>query len=129
MTDSNRTPPTRSPRPFLPIPRFQFSLFWLLVVVTIVALFFGIGTMSRSVMSAAFFALVCCLLPTPLVICAIFGRGDVQAFALGALIPWTMLALRMASYSVVHLLFWLLILPPTCGAIAVLTRRWLRSYD
>ena len=27
-------------------------------------------------------------MPTPLVICAIFGRGDVQAFAIGALVPW-----------------------------------------
>ena len=70
-----------------------------------------------------FFVAVCCVLPTPLVICAIFGRGDIQAFAIGALVPWADAAFpvrvadRRSGCS---------ILPLMCGMLAVARRRWLR---
>ena len=77
-------------RPLLSLPRFQFSLAWLLIVVTIVAVAAGLGDRRSARLrrrSLLLYLIVCCVVPTPLVICAIFGRGDVQAFAIGALDP------------------------------------------
>jgi hypothetical protein len=57
------------------------------------------------------------------VITAIFGRGDIQSFAIGALVPWLALLPWMSSMAV-----WLLVLPIICGTLAVITRRWLRLF-
>jgi hypothetical protein len=72
---------------------------------------------------------VWCVLPTPLVICALFDRGERQAFAIGALIPWIELfILRFPSIdSYIVLTVWLLVVGAVCGTIAALTRRWVVS--
>ena len=42
MPNSEPTPNTRSSRPLISLPRFQFSLAWLLIAVTVVAVVLGI---------------------------------------------------------------------------------------
>jgi hypothetical protein len=113
----------RSKRRWLPLPRFQFSLAWLLIGVTVVAIALGMASSFRDFIGSLFFVAVCCVLPTPFVIAAIFGRGDIQSFAIGALVPWLTLLPWMSSMAI-----WLLILPVICGTLAVVTRRWLRLF-
>jgi hypothetical protein len=114
---------TRSARRWLPLPRFQFSLAWLLIAIIIVAIAIGMGSSVRDFIGSLLFVSFCCVLPTPFVIAAIFGRGDIQTFAIGALVPWLTLLPWMSSMAV-----WLLILPVVCGTLAVVTRRWLRLF-
>lgn len=117
------------PRRILSLPKFQFSLAWLMIVVTVVAIVLGLAHLFGDLFALFLFAVVCCVLPTPLVICAIFARGDLQAFAIGALIPWFAVFVWMSSLSIVSTAAWLLFLPAICGVIAVLTRRWIQRYD
>src|SRR5262245_51075960 len=73
--------------------KFQFSLFWLMVVVTVVAVVLGLVGSFGPVFGIVWYAtlyLVRCLILTPMLICAIFGRGHIRAFAVGALVPWVM---------------------------------------
>ena len=122
MPDPDTTS-TRFPRSWLPLPRFQFSLAWLLVGIVVVAVLMGMASSFRDFIGTLFFVSVCCVLPTPLVIAAIFGRGDIQSFAIGALVPWLTLLPWMSTMAI-----WLLILPIICGTLAVVTRRWLRLF-
>ena len=63
-------------------------------------------------------------MPTPLVVVAIYGRGDFQAFAIGALIPCVVLTdLKFPSFFAMTI--WLLPMCGICGALAVATRRWI----
>ena len=117
------TPPTRSTRRWLPFPRFQFSLAWLLIAVTVAAVVMGFASSVRDLIGSLLFVTVCCVLPTPFVIAAIFGRGDIQSFAIGALVPWLTLLPWVSSMAI-----WLLVLPLICGTVAVITRRWLRLF-
>jgi hypothetical protein len=111
--------PTRSSRRWLPLPRFQFSLAWFLIAVTVVAILMGFASSFREFIGSLVFVTVCCVLPTPFVIAAIFGRGDIQTFAIGALVPWLTLLPWMSSMAI-----WLVVLPLVCGTLAVITRRW-----
>lgn len=105
------------------LPRFQFKLAWLLIAVTIVAIAMGLASSFRDFIGSLLFVAVCCVLPTPFVIAAIFARGDIQTFAIGALVPWLTLLPWMSSMAL-----WLVVLPVICGTLAVVTRRWLRLF-
>ena len=117
MTDSH-------PPPRFSTPRFQFSLARIFILMTAVAVLLWL---SMSLGLAILASLVWCVVPTPLVICAIFDRGDRRAFSIGALIPWLgLLTLRLPpTGSFISLTVWLLALGGICGAVAVATRRWI----
>jgi hypothetical protein len=71
-----------------------------------------------------------CILPTPLVVFAIYDRGDFQAFSIGALVPWLMLIgldfpLPTSGYLTASL--WLLPMSVICGVLAAATRRWIQA--
>lgn len=119
-SDSNST---RPPRRWSPLPRFQFNLVWLLIAIVVASLVMGVASSFRDFLGSFFFVIVCCVLPTPLVIAAIFGRGDIQSFAIGALVPFVALLPSMSTMAL-----WLLVLPVICGTLAVITRRWLRLF-
>ena len=111
--------PTRSTTPW-----FQFSVAWMLIVMTAVALLLGLSvTLGIAVLAS----LLWCVVPTPLVIIALFDRGDRQAFAIGALVPWlALLTLRIPpTGSFISLTIWLVSLGGICGAVAATTRRWI----
>jgi hypothetical protein len=119
MPMAESLPPSR-----FSLPRFQFRLAWIFVLTTVVAIVLWLMISLGSVVLAS---LVWCVLPTPLVICAIFGRRDRQAFAIGALIPWfCLLVVRVPVLdSFVALTIWLFVLGSVCGVVAVATRRWI----
>jgi hypothetical protein len=105
-------------------PRFQFSLRWLILTVTVVALLLGLWTILGRFAEAVVAALVLFVVPTPLVVAAIYGRGDLRTFSIGALVPFVMTWLRGPApgfFSIALLLLSMLI----CGGVAVVTRRWL----
>jgi amino acid permease len=107
MANFDPTTDPRSTRQLLSLPRFQFSLAWLLIAMTIIAVALGLAVTVGSLVSAVLFAVICCVLPTPLVICALFARGDVQASAF-------VFGIGLA------------VMATTCGALAVTTRRLIR---
>jgi len=121
-------PSQSRPSRLFSLPRFQFSLAWLLITVTAVAILLGVAKFFGGVVVAVLFASICCVLPTPLLICAIFARGDVQAFSIGALVPWFTLFAWMPSSSGFSIALWLLVLPVLCGVIAAFTRRWIQRF-
>jgi hypothetical protein len=123
MPDPDRTS-SRSIWPrWLLLPRLRHSLVWLLIAVTAAAIVLGFASTFRDFVSSLLFVSVCCVLPTPFVTAAIFGRGDLQSFAIGALVPWLTLLPWMSTMAL-----WLVILPIICGTLAVITRRWLRLF-
>ena len=66
------------------------------------------------------------LIPTALVTCAIYARGDTRTFAIGALVPLILLIMTHdGQLSVWHFGFWTLFVGSMCGALAVALRRWL----
>jgi len=113
----------RPSRRWSPLPRFQFNLAWLLISLVAAAIVMGFASSFRDFVGSFFFVSVCCILPTPFLIAAIFGRGDIQSFAIGALVPFVTLLPWMSSMAI-----WLLVLPIICGTLAVITRRWLRLF-
>jgi amino acid permease len=115
-------------RSLFSLPRFQFSLAWLMIAVTAVAILLGVTHVFGEFVVAVLFASICCVLPTPLLICAIFARGDVQAFSIGALVPWFTMFAWMPGRSGFAIALWLLFLPALCGIIATLTRRWIQRF-
>jgi hypothetical protein len=112
-------------------PRFQFSLATLLVLITVTAIFLGVvTTVAGSILFAVFSWILLYILPTVVFACAIYGRGDVRAFAIGALIPIVAFMLRgpMAgarSSGLVESVFSTAITSGICGLVAAITRRWL----
>src|SRR5262245_10764122 len=108
-------------------PWYQFSMLRLMVVVTLIAILLGLAVTFGGLLELAFVSVVWCLFPTPLIVCAIFGRRDAQAFAIGALVPWTTMVLTrmLASASLLTTSIWLLAMGGVCGAVAVATKRWL----
>jgi hypothetical protein len=131
MPNPEQFPESRSRRPVFPRPRFQFSLWWLMIAVTIVAVLLFLVTRVSGFVGIVFVSFVVCVVPTPLVICAIYGRGDVRAFSIGAMVPWViMLSLRFPStMSSVFEVIWLLLMGGISGVIALATRRWLPPND
>jgi hypothetical protein len=113
-----------------PVPRLQFSLQWLLVAVTLVALLFGwsamIGDSPFRMLAAGLYVIV----PTPLIMGAVYGRGDTRAFSIGAFLPWISrwadgVPTGMALIYILQSVTWLLLTGAVCGALAVTVRRWL----
>lgn len=117
-----------------PAPRFQFSLRWLLVSVAIVALVFGLGSfpIGQGLLGLLLAIMLQGLLPTVAIVTAIYGRGDVKAFAIGAAVcsipiltaeigPMNLAGLGIATVSQ-------LIAMGVCGFVAVATRRWLARH-
>ena len=98
----------------------------MLICVTAIAVALGLSMVIGSFVATLLFAIVYCVLPTPLVIFAIFARGDTQAFAIGALIPWWTLQTWMPGGSSFSSAIWLLAMCTACGAVAAITRRWIR---
>jgi hypothetical protein len=122
MADSQTSKPN-SFRRWIRLPRIQFSLTSVLVIVVLAFILMTLASSFRDFVGSLFFVSVCCVLPTPFVVAAIFGRGDIQSFAIGALVPWLTLLPWMSS-----MFIWLLILPLICGTLAIVTRRWLRLF-
>ena len=55
----------------MPLPRFRYSLAKLMIVVTVVAIALALAVTIGGFLTSVFEALVWCVLPTPLIICAI----------------------------------------------------------
>jgi len=125
MADPNEPPTNRPSWHFSPFPRIQFSMKWLMILVTAVAILLALSVVFGNFFEIVLFSVVFCVLPTPIVICAIFGRRDIQAFAIGALVPWITLLFWVRNSSVIYVLVFMLVLPVLCGSVAVITRRWL----
>jgi hypothetical protein len=95
-----------------------------MIVVTAAAIFLGLAVAIQGLVPLIMVSIVWLVLPTPLIICAIFGRGDIRAFAIGALMPW--LLLMRAPPPGMSILPLLLVFPPVCGVVAVVTHRWVQ---
>jgi hypothetical protein len=123
--------------------RFQFSLRAQMIAVTAIAVVLGLSVLLGTVVIYTLFVgVMYCLVPTPLVIAAIFAQGDLRAFLIGALIPWIILGrypvfplTPIASMSTVQLFghmvlstVLLLFAAALCGALAMATRRWIKGY-
>jgi hypothetical protein len=108
------------------LPRFQFSLGWLLIAVTGICVLLGLAYVFDAFVFAVIGMLLWCAIPTPLVICLVYGQGDHRAFAIGALMPWVVSWIEAARGSVFSGLGVLLLVVPSllCGLLAVATRRW-----
>ena len=111
------------------MPRFQFSLWWLMVAITIVCVFLFLSVTVGDFIEVAFASVLWCIFPTPIVALAIYSRGDLQAFAIGALVPWTTLIIFRApvSFSFFAASIWLPIMCVICGFVAGVTRRWIKA--
>jgi hypothetical protein len=113
-------------------PRFQFSLGWLMLGVSIVCLMLGLWEiLPRGLVGYLFvMPLVFGVVPTVLVICTIYARGDIQAFAIGALVPLSsLLLIREIVHTAWGILMWVVVVGGTCGALAVFVRRRLLNRD
>jgi hypothetical protein len=110
-------------------PRFQYSLRGLLIAVAVVAVLLGMLYVAGGLLAWLLAIFVVWILPTPLLIAAIYSRGDVRAFSVGALVPWVSRWANPPIYdsltSVVYSAFWVLVMAGICGAVAVASRRWI----
>jgi hypothetical protein len=109
--------------------RFQFSLRNMLIAVAAIAVFLGLLAVAAGPLSWLITISVIWILPTPIVVTAVYGRGDFRAFAIGALIPW--FSLWTGQYlggSLVEMFaktVQLLVVACVCEALAVVSRRWI----
>ncbi len=103
-------------------------MWWVMVFITVACIFLFFAVTFGDFIGLTVASLVWCVLPTPLIIFVVYGRGDLQAFALGALVPWITLIVRTPnSVTLLAATFWLLPLSAICGFTAAMTRRWLLS--
>jgi hypothetical protein len=110
--------------------RYQFSLRWLLIVVTLAAIALGILSVIDSGVRIIAYSVVYVVLPTPLLIAAIYDRDDYRAFAIGAILPWATLWLNGPQRGgLVGDTIWLITTGTVCGVIAVVARRWIERRD
>lgn len=111
------------------MPRFQFSLWWLMVAITAAAVFLFLSVSFGGFIEVVLLSVLWCIVPTPFLMFAIYARGDLQAFAIGALVPWVMLiVLRFpALNSFFAASIWLLPMCAICGVVAAATRRWIQA--
>lgn len=131
MPDPGSQPPVDRP-PLLQPPRLQFSLRWLLIGVTAIALaigLFAVGGVARIAMGLIMAVLLRGVVPTVFAVGAMYGRGDLRAFAIGGFVaniplltneigPIGVGGIMMAFVSQA-------IVIGICGASAVATRRWI----
>lgn len=115
-----------------PVPtrqaRFQFSLAWLLIAFTCIAIALGLSAVFGPVFRYFGFwlyLLVRCVIPTPLVISAIYGRGKARVFSIGALAPWVLVVPWDRSADSFQALPFLLVISGVCGFVAFATWRWI----
>jgi hypothetical protein len=110
-------------------PRIQFSLRGLLIAVAVVAVLLGVAAVANGILSWLLAVVVMWVLPTPVLITAIYGRGDARALCIGALVPWIPAILgRSVQGSLIDVMestVWLLVMAGVCGVVAMLTRRWI----
>jgi hypothetical protein len=109
--------------------RFRFSLRGMLIAVALVAMLIWLSTIVAGLFLWITWSLLFIVLPTPLVVAAVYARGDIRAFSIGALIPW------ISSWSggprgssllgILGPALWLLVLGLVCGLVAVASRRWI----
>jgi hypothetical protein len=113
------------------LPRFQFSLKWLLIAVAICAVLLAFaGVPAGQGLVGLFLSLVVRgVIPTAAVIGAIYGRGELQAFAIGAVVasvPILTAEIGPVLFSqLVVGLIWQVFVVVICGSMAVISRRWL----
>ena len=100
-----------------------------MIVITVVAVLLGLAVTLGGYLVPLFAFVTWCVLPVPLVICAIFGRGDVRAFAIGGLVPWFLISRDRFPPPLLWLPVWLLVTLIVCGTIGVLTHRWLQRWQ
>jgi hypothetical protein len=110
--------------------RFQFSLRGMLIAVAIVAVLLGAFAVLSDLFAWIMIVFAWYVVPTPLVICALFGRGDIRTFSIGAIIPWLSGWFngplnRILFGGPIGLLISLVCTGAICGAIALATRRWI----
>jgi hypothetical protein len=109
--------------------RFQFSLRGMLIAVAVVAILIGLSTLVAGLLVWITWTLLFVVLPTPLVVAAVYARGDIRAFSIGALLPWiSSWAAGPHGNSLLGLigsLLWLLVMAAVCGIVAVASRRWI----
>jgi hypothetical protein len=133
---------TEPSRAEISLPRFQFSLRAQMILVTAIAVILGLFVAGGwQIAWVLLHGLVYCLVPTPLVIIALFGRGELRTFSIGALVPWVgawtqsppsflmvynpgLSALQMFGWMIGSTIF-LLVTSAGCGALAVFTMRWM----
>jgi hypothetical protein len=115
------------------MPHLQFSLKWLMIAIAAAAVVLCLTATVRDFLSVLITTIVWCVVPTPLVASAYYGRGDIQAFAIGALTPWVVLILMLGyplgATSFAAVTIWLLPICALCGALSVATRRWVAPRD
>jgi hypothetical protein len=112
------------------LPRFRFSLAWLLIGITIVAVVLGLAHFVGPAFGFVFKLVtlaIACIVPTPLIICAVFGRGYVRAFSIGAIVPWV-IGLRWdeSVFASITLLLITVTLSAVCGIVGASTLYYLR---
>ncbi|HEY4308899.1 MAG TPA: hypothetical protein VGN12_05555 [Pirellulales bacterium] len=110
-------------------PRFQFSLRGMLIAVAVLTVLLGLLAVAGGLLAWLLAIFVVWILPTPLLIAAIYSRGDMRAFSIGALVPWVSRWANPPIYdslmSVVNSTLWVLVMAGICGAVAVASRRWM----
>lgn len=110
------------------MPRIQFSMWWLMVAITVICVLLFLMNSVGDLVGTIWISIVWCILPTPLVALAIYGRGDWQAFAIGGLVPWGSAIIYsedLSFNSIFGALVWLPVMCLVCGSIAAVTRRWI----
>jgi hypothetical protein len=114
-----------------PVPRFQFSVRWLLISVAVVAGLLALASLNvgQVILGLLFTVVLCGLLPTVAVASAVYARGDLRTFAIGAVVASIPLLTsdlgQMGFPALVVGTISQLIAMALCGAAAVVTRRWL----
>ena len=109
--------------------RFQFSLARLMIAMTLIALLLGFSSVISGTI-LLFIWIILYTLPACFAACMVYGRGDLQAFALGALVPCIPLLLASPGTAPsfvggIAMAFATLIASGICGVVAVATRRWI----
>lgn len=131
---SDGSPPPDSSPSHSRTPRFQFSLRWLMIVVTVVALLLGLGVFAAGqVIVGLLLAIVLRgVIPTVAIVAAVFGRGETRALAIGAVVA----CIPILTTEIGPLRFSALIAGTIsqfvaigiCGGVAVVTCRWIERH-
>jgi hypothetical protein len=113
-------------------PRFQFSLRGLMIAVAVVAVVLGIvafGKLGAMLLGLLLALLLRGIIPTCLVIGAIYGQGDLRAFAIGGVVAnIPLLTTEIGPLDFGALIFATiaqLLAICICGTVAVVARRWI----
>jgi hypothetical protein len=109
------------------MPRFQFSVRLLMITIAVVCVALFAWMTIGNLVDVLFATVMWCIIPTPLVVFAIFARGDLQAFAIGGLIPWLVsIGFDTPFVSSYLTMAWLLLVGALCGIMAATVRRWIQ---